>query len=284
MILSDMQGWAWAHLKAIFIKYGRRDYCPFNSLRATLLPPFADILAASSISMTLLLFQGGQVGWRYRDFSLHHHFRVGKRIVEKRIGRFRFLGDSVLLRTHDFQVAAVGADDITVFAVHFQILPVVIPVPTDLQNSLGFNIGENHGSHVVYFWIEMRFDVLGDGHDGFRFQAIHQPSTQVGALTSEISERAAAVQHRVGQLFQKFRVAADFVGAGMTASHHDLSDRAEGLHFRFDELFSFMITTLPADVINGQRADALRSALFHQAVNRQCTCDKSSSPRQGLPV
>ena len=96
-----------------------------------------------------------------------------------------------------------------------------------MNDGLGVRIGKDDGAVVVDVGIDLRLDVEGDGGDGEREFAVHDPGGEVDAVAAEVEERAASVLFGVGEPAQKLGTYADLFGALMAVVDDELAEVAD---------------------------------------------------------
>ena len=79
----------------------------------------------------------------------------------------------LLFRWHDDQLVAIRAVDVATLTIDFDILAVVVPIPTSLKDRLSLRIRENNRCFIIYLWIDGRLDLLRDGGYGLGLFTVH---------------------------------------------------------------------------------------------------------------
>ena len=191
-------------------------------------------------------FEGGE-GVGFCSFE-EDGTEIGERVVIGRgngrggaCGRLRFVR-----QTHADVVRGDG-DDRAGASVDFHVLAAVRPIPGSLQNGLRFGIGEDDGCFVVHVRVDVGLDLLRDRRDGERALAVHKPGHQIGTVTAEIEESAAAVELRIAEPTEKFRADIDFFWALVAIMDDDFADLADGSGM--DEIVSGAVAAIPGSFV-----------------------------------
>jgi len=69
---------------------------------------------------------------------------------------------------------------------------------------------------------------LGDGGDGERAAAVHEPGDEIGSIAAEIEEGSGSIAFRVGEPGEEFRRDADFLGTLVAVVYDDFADVSDG--------------------------------------------------------
>ena len=171
-------------------------------------PKAAERRAASRISVTMTLVSSGP--GPVRSFSVQNHCpQVRQGIVIGSGNGFCRNPSFVLVPAVPEHIPGDG-DGVTALAVYFHVFAVEGPVPGRLDDRPAPS--DRSGRWWLHrpLGINFRLDVLRDGGDGERALAVHHPSHQVGAVTAEIKESAAAVELRIGEPREELRAERRF--------------------------------------------------------------------------
>ena len=133
------------------------------------------------------------------------------------------LGSAGILQSNAVVAHCVG---VTFCPVDFHVLAIVGPVPGGLDDALRFRISENDRRFVVDLGILVRLDLLRHGGDGEWAFIVHEPSEEVGSIATEVGEGTPAVEHGIGEPFEKLIVATDFDRTLVPIVHDNLSQIA----------------------------------------------------------
>ena len=68
-----------------------------------------------------------------------------------------------------------------------------------MKEGNSFRIVEDDVRFIVYLWVNVGLELLGDRSNGLRRFAGHEPGHEIRAVTAEIVQRAGAVQLGIGE-------------------------------------------------------------------------------------
>src|SRR5690554_4903717 len=185
------------------------------------------------------------------DSAPYHCCEEGKRIV---IGVVPFFKLLVLFLSIAFQsypeLRAVRSNNIAGLTINFHVFSAEGPVPGSLDYALRLGVLEDNGCFIVYFWINVWFELLKYRRHRCGSFAFHQPGQQVGSITTKVNNGTAAIGYGVCQPVQKFLVNANFHRAFMSVIDHNFTNFPNG--FVLMKYFKgFLIGGIPSGFIVG---------------------------------
>src|ERR1700722_6868216 len=111
------------------------------------------------------------------------------------------------------------------------------PVPGGFDDTGSVGVFEEDGGVVFYFWVDVWFDMVGEGGDGDGSLAVHEPGHEVSAVAAEVAEGAAAVQDGVSEPVEEVGATADLFWAFMAVVGDHFAGGADGLGvYHFEDL------------------------------------------------